>query len=102
MMRRSRSEHLDMSALRSAVMNVVESDRLGDWLLEVPERVLIELTAPLEMLQFQYYLVPQRDRYLVRAARVCCRAVAGGMGGCPPDMVDAFDRLAELVWAGGD
>jgi hypothetical protein len=96
-MRLTRSERLDMSALRSAVMNVVESDRLNDWLLEMPEKVLIQLAAPLEMLQFQYHLVPRLDGHLVRAARVCCRAVAAGMDGCPPDMVEAFDRLAELV-----
>lgn len=96
-MRRSRSEDVDMAAVRSAVSGVI--DRFDGWLLEAPEPVLIRVAAPLEMLQFQYYLTPPSDRHLLRAARVCCEAAGSGLDldGCPQDMVRAFDVLAKLV-----
>jgi hypothetical protein len=96
-MRRSRSEDIDTGVVRAAVKGVVEAERFDDWLLEVPEKALISMVAPLEMLQFQYYLEPPLARQLVRAARVCCAAVEGDLDGCPEDMVDAFARLAAAV-----
>lgn len=96
-MRWSKSQQLDMQLVRSAVMGVVEADRWDDWLMEVPEHILMRVAAPLEMLQFHYYLSPPQDRHLVRAARVCCEAVEGGMEGCPADMVVAFERLTQVV-----
>jgi hypothetical protein len=96
-MRRGQVDQLDMAAVRSAIKGVVEADRFDHWLVEVPEPVLIQVAAPLEMLQFQYYLTPPRDRHLLRAARVCCAAVVGGLDGCPDDMVTAFGRLSEVV-----
>lgn len=100
-MRRNKSEHIDIPRLRSAVRGVVEADRFDEWLVELPDDVLIQVAAPLEMLQFQYYLSPTRDRHLVRAARVCCEAVEGGLERCPADMVAAFGNLTELLAIGG-
>lgn len=96
-MYRSRSEDIDVQVVRAAVKGVVEAERFDDWLIEVPEQALISMVAPLEMLQFQYYLEPPQERHLVRAARVCCEAVEGGLDGCPEDMVTAFTRLAKAV-----
>ncbi|MEU5696330.1 hypothetical protein [Actinosynnema sp. NPDC020468] len=97
MRQRNTSEHLDTAEVRSAVRAVVEADDFDNWLLEIPEHVLIQLAAPLEMLQFQYYLTPPQPRHLIRAARVCCEAVDGDLDGCPPDMVAAFTNLIAVV-----
>jgi hypothetical protein len=91
------SESLDPAAVRDAVRGVVEAPRYDDWLMEVPDEMLVRLAAPLEMLQFQFYATPPLERQLVRAARVCCEAGATGLETCPPDMRDAFCTLAEVV-----
>jgi hypothetical protein len=86
-----------MRRVRGAVRSVVESPRFDDWLLEVPDRILVNIAAPLEMLTFQYYLDPPRDRHLVRAARVACEAVEDDLHDCPADMAAVFRGLGDAV-----
>lgn len=92
-----RSESLDPAAVRAAVRDVIEAPRYDAWLMEMPDEMLIRLAAPLEMLQFQFYVVPPLERHLVRAARVSCEACATGLESCPPDMQQAFRALANVV-----
>jgi uncharacterized membrane protein len=88
---------VDITLVRKAVEGVVEADRFADWLLEVPDRALIALMAPLEMLTFQFHLTPPRDRHLIRAARVVCDAATGALDGCPDDLVHALGALRDAV-----
>jgi len=97
-MRRREIEDIDMQLVRAAVGNVVESGRFDEWLVEIPDQVLVQVVAPFEMLAFQYYLDPPRDRHLVRAARVACEAVEASPGGCPEDMTKAFSQLHTAVF----
>jgi hypothetical protein len=94
---RRRTDELDLAEVRAAAAEVVEGPRSADWLAEVPDQVLIEVAAPLEVLSFHYYLQPPRERHLARAARVACEAVRGQLAGCPPDMAAAFRRLGRSV-----
>ncbi|GAA0448439.1 hypothetical protein Aca07nite_72690 [Actinoplanes capillaceus] len=94
---KSRTERLDSVAVRAAVQGVIEAPRYDDWLMEMPDEMLVRLAAPLEMLQFQFYVDPPLERHLVRAARVCCAACATGLEDCPPDMRAAFRVLADVV-----
>ncbi|MFF7181305.1 hypothetical protein [Streptomyces sp. NPDC008121] len=73
--------------------NIVESDRFDGWLIETPDHVLVQIAAPLEMLQFQYFLTPPQDHLLVRASRVVWEAVAGLLDDCPDDLAAAFAAL---------
>jgi hypothetical protein len=82
-----------MSRVRDAVRALVESGRSDAWLAEVPDEVLLRLVAPLEMLTFQYYLDPPRERHLLRAARVACEAMEDQLDACPADLAEAFRRL---------
>lgn len=91
------SESLDPATVRAAVRDVVEAPRYDEWLMEMPDEMLVRLAAPLEMLQFQFYLTPSLERHLVRAARVCCEACAAGLDACPADMRQAFRVLADVV-----
>jgi hypothetical protein len=94
-MRRNETEDTDMRLLRSTVGEVIESRRFDEWLIEVPDWVLVQIAAPFEMLTFQYYLDPPNDGHLLRAARVACDAVEGSREDCPEDMTHAFG------WLGG-
>ncbi|MEU0548222.1 hypothetical protein [Micromonospora sp. NPDC005979] len=94
---RRQSESLDPAAVRAAVRDIVEAPRYDAWLMEMPDEMLVRLAAPLEMLQFQFYLTPRLERHLVRAARVCCEASAVGLETCPADMRQAFRVLADVV-----
>jgi hypothetical protein len=91
------AERPDLPAVRAAAGALVDSPRYDGWLRELPDDLLVALVAPLEMLQFQYYRTPPADRMLVRAARACCRAAAGGLAGCPADLAGALGRLAATV-----
>lgn len=82
-----------MSRVREAVRGLVETERDDAWLTEVPDDVLVRLVAPLEMLTFQYYLDPPRERHLVRAARVACEAMEDHLDACPADLAEAFRHL---------
>lgn len=86
-----------LSAIRAAVAQIVESDRLDDWIRDASDSVLIRLMAPLEMLSFQYYRDPPSDKHLVRAARVTCEAMAEAIGDCPPDLARALRQLSGVV-----
>lgn len=97
MLLRRRPDGVDQAELRAAVGGIVDAPRGADWLQEVPDRVLIEVAAPLEVLSFHYYLQPPSERHLARAARVACEAVRGELGGCPPDMAAAFRRLGRSL-----
>jgi hypothetical protein len=90
---RRRAGDPDMSRVREAVRALVETGRSDAWLTEVPDEVLLRFVAPVEMLTFQYYLDPPRDRHLVRAARVACEAMADHLDACPADLAEAFRNL---------
>ncbi len=79
--------------VRAAVRDLVESEQSDEWLAEVPDEVLLRLVAPLEMLTFQYYLDPPRERHLVRAARAAYDGMAAHLDACPADLAEAFRRL---------
>jgi hypothetical protein len=96
-MRWNKSEEVDVERVRSAVRDIVESARLERWLDEVPDEVLVQVAAPLEVLTFHYYLEPPKNRHLVRAARVACAAVEVDLPGCPDEMVAAFRELRTAV-----
>ncbi|MEV4945524.1 hypothetical protein [Streptomyces sp. NPDC053755] len=93
MLRRRRHDPVDIEAVRSAVKRIVESDRFDGWLTETPDHVLVQMSAPLEMLGFHHFLTPPQDRLLVRAARVVWDAVAGLLDDCPDDLAAAFAAL---------
>lgn len=93
---------IDVVAVRSAVGALIGAEDYDSWLLSAAEGVLIRLAAPLEMLQFQYYLTPPQDRHLIRAALVCCEAAEAGLQGCPAHMIDAFAVLARELGGRGD
>lgn len=101
---RSRTGNVDMDRLREAVRALVETGRGDAWLTEVPDEVLLRFVAPMEMLTFQYYLDPPRDRHLARAARVACESMEDHLDACPADLAEAFRHLrAALAPApGGD
>jgi hypothetical protein len=96
-MRASETKDLDVGLLRAAVGEIIQSGRFDDWLVAVPDQVLIQVAAPFEMLAFQYYLDPPQDRHLVRAVRVACETVENSSGDCPADMSGAFRRLSGMV-----
>jgi hypothetical protein len=96
-MRWNKTEDIDIPRLRSTLREVIESSRFDEWLIEVPDGVLVQIAAPFEMLTFQYYLDPPNDRHLVRAARVVCDAVKHSSQDCPADMTRAFRRLGGVV-----
>lgn len=83
----------DMRRVREAVGELVESGQRDVWLADLPDEVLTAFVAPLEMLTFQYYLDPPRDRLLVRAAKVACEAVEEHLDACPASLAGAFSRL---------
>lgn len=91
----------DMDRVRAAVRDLVETGRTDEWLAKLPDHALLSLAAPLEMLTFQYYLDPPRDRYLLRAAQVACQTMAPCLDDCPEDLATAFRRLAEAVDGNG-
>jgi hypothetical protein len=97
--RRDRPGPADTGAVRDAVRELVETGRCDAWFAEVPDEVLVRLVAPLEMLTFQYYLDPPRDRHLVRAARVACDAMDQHLDACPADLAGAFRRLRAAITA---
>lgn len=99
-MRLNRSKEVDIRRVRTAVKGIVESVRFDDWLEEVPNEVLIQVAAPLEVLTFHYYLDPPKDRHLVRAARVAYESVVSSLPQCPDDMARAFRELSGAVAAG--
>jgi hypothetical protein len=90
---RGRRTPADMDRVRDAVRELVETGTTDEWLATLPDHVLIRLAAPLEMLTFQYYLDPPRDRHLARAARVACATMAECLDDCPDDLAAAFRRL---------
>lgn len=96
-MLRSRREQVDMPTLRAAVRRIVESERYDAWLLEMPDHVLVQVAAPLEMLGFQHYVKPPQDKLLLRAARVVWEGVADLLDDCPPDMAADFAALGAAV-----
>jgi hypothetical protein len=91
--RRRRAVPADMDRVRDAVRGLVETGKTDEWLATLPDHALVRLAAPLEMLTFQYYLDPPRDRHLVRAARVACATMAECLADCPDDLAAAFRRL---------
>jgi hypothetical protein len=93
----ARRDDVEVAAVREAVRNIAESPRYDDWLLEMPDHVLHALAAPLEMLVFQYYLTPPKDRMLVRAARVVWDGVADFLGDCPADMAAVYASLGTAL-----
>ncbi len=96
-MPRNKTEDVDMRSVRGAVKGLVETGRLDAWLLELPDPILVQAAAPPEMLTFQYYLTPSRDRHLVRAARVVWEGLEEHLDGCPDDMATALSRLGDVV-----
>jgi hypothetical protein len=96
-MRWRKTEDVGAHRVRAAVKDLMQSGRMDDWLVEVPDQVLIQIAAPFEMLAFQYYRDPPRDRHLVRAARVACEAVESTRDACPDDMTRAFQALRSAV-----
>jgi len=88
-----RAAPADMDRVRDAVRGLVETGKTDEWLATLPDHALVRLAAPLEMLTFQYYLDPPRDRHLVRAARVACHTMADCLADCPEDLAAAFRRL---------
>ncbi|MFI8365966.1 hypothetical protein [Streptomyces sp. NPDC085466] len=96
MLRRQR-EDVDVESVRSSVKRIIESDRYDAWLIELPDHVLVQLAAPLEMLGFQHHLTPRQDVLLVRAARVVWDAVAGLLDDCPDDLAAEFARLGAAL-----
>lgn len=93
----SRAEQTDYSAVRAAVKAVMDAPGFDTWLDVVPDNVLVAVAAPMEILQFHYYLEPPKDRHLARAARLTCEALAGKLTDCPDDMATLFRRLGEAV-----
>jgi hypothetical protein len=92
----------DMGRVREAVRALVDTERCDAWFAEVPGEVLVRLAAPLEMLTFQYYLDPPRDRHLLRAAQVAYEAMEDHLDACPADLAEAFRRLrAAMATEGG-
>ena len=87
----------DMDRVRAAVRDLVETGRTDEWLAELPHQALVHLAAPLEMLTFQYYLDPPRDRHLLRAARVACETMAPRLDDCPADLAGVLRRLEAAV-----
>jgi len=97
---RKRRDH-DMSRIREAVRALVEGERSDAWITEASGDVLVRLVAPLEMLTFQYYLDPPRERHLLRAARVAYEAMEDHLDACPADLAEAFRRLGAAMAADG-
>lgn len=95
--RRRRSDDPDTGRVREAVRALVETGRGEEWFAEVPDEVLVRLVAPLEMLTFQYYLDPPRERHLLRAARVACETIEDHLDACPADLAEAFRHLRAVV-----
>lgn len=93
----SRAEQIDHPAVRAAVKAVMDAPGFDTWLDVVPDHVLVAVAAPLEILQFHYYLDPPKERHLARAARLTCEALAGKLADCPDDMAAVFRRLAAAV-----
>jgi hypothetical protein len=98
-MRTSETKDIDVGLLRAAVGDIIQSGRFDDWLVEVPDGVLVQVAAPFEMLAFQYYLDPPQERHLVRAARVACETVENTKDECPEDMSCMFRQLSEMVFS---
>jgi len=90
-------EEAEPAAVRTAVGGIVEAPRFDDWLLEMPDHVLVQVVAPLEMLAFQFYVTPPQERLLLRAARVVWDAVDGLLPDCPADMAERFAALGAAV-----
>lgn len=86
-----------MTLVRDAVRELVEADRLDDWLATTPDHALTRLAAPLEMLTFQYYLDPPREKHLLRAARVAHDTMAPCLDDCPVDLAAKFRRLGAAI-----
>lgn len=97
-MRANETKDIDVGLLRAALRGIIQSGRFDDWLVEVPDQVLVQVAGPFEMLAFQYYLDPPQDRHLVRAARIACETVENSSGDCPEDMSGAFRRLSAMVF----
>lgn len=93
-MLRRKPKDIDPALVRTVVGQFIESGRFDEWLITVPDQVLNQIVAPFEMLIFQYYLDPPKDRYLIRAAQVACEAVQSSAG-CPEDLT--LRRLQDLV-----
>ena len=91
--RRRRTVPADLDRVRDAVRELVETGQTDEWLATLPDHALVRLAAPLEMLTFQYYLDPQREKHLLRAARVACATMADCLADCPDDLATAFRRL---------
>jgi hypothetical protein len=91
--RRRRAAPANMDRIRDAVRGLVETGKTDEWLATLPDHALMRLAAPLEMLTFQFYLDPPRDRHLVRAARVACATMAECLDDCPDDLAAAFRQL---------
>jgi hypothetical protein len=89
-----------MDRVRDAVRGLVETGKTDEWLATLPDHALMRLAAPLEMLTFQYYLDPPRDRHLVRAARVACATMAECLDDCPDDLAAAFRQLDVVLSEG--
>jgi hypothetical protein len=87
----------DMRRVREAVGELVESGQRDAWFADLPDEMLLALVAPLEMLTFQYYLDPPRDRLLVRAAKVACAAMDEHLGACPAGLAGPFSRLSAAL-----
>ena len=86
-----------MTEVREAVRELVETDRLDDWLATTPDHALTRLAAPLEMLTFQYYLDPPREKHLLRAARVAHDTMSSCLDDCPADLATRFRRLGAAI-----
>jgi hypothetical protein len=97
---RGRRTPADMDRVRDAVRGLVETGKTDEWLATLPDHALVRLAAPLEMLTFQYYLDPPRDRHLVRAARVACATMAECLDDCPDDLAAAFRQLDVVLSEG--
>lgn len=96
-MRWRRTPDADMGRVRAAVRDLVETDRLDAWLATTPDHALTRLAAPLEMLTFQYYLDPPREKHLLRAARVAHDTMSSCLDDCPVDLAAAFRRLGTAI-----
>ncbi|MCZ7462276.1 hypothetical protein [Streptomyces sp. WMMC940] len=99
MILRRQGDDVDVESVRSAVRHIIESRRFDGWLIEMPDHVLVQVAAPLEMLGFQHYMTPPQDRLLVRAARVVWDAVAGLLDDCPADLAEGFASLGAALSA---
>ena len=91
--RRGEEAVADMGRVREAVGELVENGQRDAWFADLPDEVLTAFVAPLEMLTFQYYLDPPRDRLLARAAKVACAAMDQHLGACPASLAGALSRL---------